>query len=198
MRDELRALGSNAVPALVTVLNSRSWGEVQWIQKIREKLPSSWAKFLPDESNSRWKRQSTVWVLGELGTNALSAIPALELYRDRTPHVGHRASAIIALAKIQPTNPGARSNLVALISSAQQSERFYAAQEFGAVPLPAPDDKGSVEESTLFQVLDQCRSGLIDFAGNLIERLGEIVMVIPVGVIELHEANAAFDKPSGQ
>ena len=140
MRDELRALGSNAVPALVTVLNSRSWGEVQWIQKIREKLPSSWAKFLPDESNSRWKRQSTVWVLGELGTNALSAIPALELYRDRTPHVGHRASAIIALAKIQPTNPGARSNLVALISSAQQSERFYAAQEFGAVPLPAPDD----------------------------------------------------------
>ncbi|MBN9691482.1 MAG: hypothetical protein J0M24_14685 [Verrucomicrobia bacterium] len=140
MRDELRALGSNAVPALVVILNSRSWGDVQWIRRVREKLPSSWAKFLPDDSNSRWKRQSTVWVLGELGTNALPAVPALELYRDQTPHLDHRASAIIALAKIQPHDSQARSNLAALISSAQQTERFYAAQEFGAVPIPTPED----------------------------------------------------------
>ena len=140
MRDELRALGSNAVPALVAVMNSRSWGDVAWIRKIREIVPSSWAKFLPDDSNSRWRRQSTVWVLGELGTNALPAVPALELYRDQTPHLDHRASAIIALAKIQPHDSQARSNLAVLISSAQQTERFYAAQEFGAVPARTPED----------------------------------------------------------
>ena len=140
IRDELRALGSNAVPALVARLNARSLADLKWLQRLREKVPSSWAKYLPDSSNRLWQRLPTVWVLGELGPAAAAAVPALEAYRDQTTQLELRASAIIALAKIQPNDSQARSNLADLLLSGWQSERFWVAWEFGAVPVRTPED----------------------------------------------------------
>ncbi|MBN9691483.1 MAG: hypothetical protein J0M24_14690 [Verrucomicrobia bacterium] len=140
IRDELRALGSNAVPALVANLNSRSWADVPWIQRVRDKLPSSWADFLPNDNAFQWRRQSTLWVLGELGSNALPAIPTLELYRDGATHHEHRTATVIALAKIQPNDSQARSNLADLLLNGGQGERFWVAWEFGAVPVRTSED----------------------------------------------------------
>ena len=50
-----------------------------------------------------------------------------------------RVQAAIALAKIQPGNPAVRSNLIAALHSPDQTARFFAAQEMGAVQLSEPE-----------------------------------------------------------
>ena len=55
-----------------------------------------------------------------------------------------------------------------------------------------------IQQAALLQVADQRRARLIDFACHLLERLAEIGVMVPIGVIELHEAHAALDQPAGQ
>jgi hypothetical protein len=134
-RDEFRALGSNTVPALVGVLNSRSIGEILWIQRLLGHLPNRWVRGFPDGIDAPRKRHATVWLLGELGPDAVDAIPSLEWYAQRTTDFAGRTFVTISLAKIQPDNSRARSNFWALLSSPQQFERFFAAREFAGVPV---------------------------------------------------------------
>ncbi|HRI12198.1 MAG TPA: HEAT repeat domain-containing protein [Verrucomicrobiota bacterium] len=139
-RDDLRLLGNHAVPPLLTQLKRRSFGELTMVRSLRRNLPPSLAKFVPDVGQAHYSRAVVLWALGEIGPAASNATPDLIHFRDRTSEADERAAATIALAKIHPTDMAARSNFLALLSSSQQTERFYAAQEFGAVPMASPED----------------------------------------------------------
>jgi hypothetical protein len=74
---------------------------------------------------------------------------------------------------------------------------------FGAVPLAlardaaaelaAPDDEGVLEQSATFEILDERGAGLVGVATTRGAPGGEATVMIPVGMEELHEADAAFD-----
>ena len=72
-----------------------------------------------------------------------------------------------------------------------------------AAEFAAPDDQRVVQQAALLQVLDQ-RGGRADRPrGNgrraaCRGRVSGVAVVVPVGVIELHEADAALDQPPGQ
>ena len=67
-----------------------------------------------------------------------------------------------------------------------------------APEFAAPDDQRVVQQSALLQVADQRGRGLVDFASYLIERLAEVGVMVPIGVIELHEAHAALHQAARQ
>lgn len=169
IRDEFRALGSNTVPALLGVLHSRSVWESLWVQKLGGHLPKVLTRGLPNGLDAPRKRHDTVWLLGELGSNAVEAIPNLERYGQRTPDFAGRTFATISLAKIQPDNPTARSNFWALLSSPLQSDRYFAAREFAAVPVRTPD-----ELAPLFTVLSDTNSAVQAVAALSLSRFGPL------------------------
>src|SRR5262245_13499699 len=71
-----------------------------------------------------------------------------------------------------------------------------------ATEFTAPNDERAVQETPLLEVFHECRCWLIRFAANLVERLAQlrsfIAVMIPVGVIELHEPHAPLDESPGQ
>ncbi|HTH48828.1 MAG TPA: HEAT repeat domain-containing protein, partial [Candidatus Limnocylindria bacterium] len=93
---------------------------------------------LPKNQNYAYRRRSAAWVLGEMGPVASNAVPALEHIRKSSVEPDVRVTAIIALAKIQPRNPVARSNLLAELHSKVQTSRYFAALELGAFHNPDP------------------------------------------------------------
>ncbi len=69
--------------------------------------------------------------------------------------------------------------------------------------LAAPDDQRVVEQSALFQVRDQGRMPADRPRGQTRSRpvvrfSAAAAVVVPVGVVELHEADAALHQPTGQ
>ena len=71
-----------------------------------------------------------------------------------------------------------------------------------AAKFAAPDDECIFEETAFFEIFDESDGGLIDIATDLIECGVEVsafaAVVVPVGVVELYEADAAFDHASGE
>ena len=77
---------------------------------------------------------------------------------------------------------------------------------FRTVPLPlsgdsaselaAPDDQRVVEQSSLFEILNQCCAGLIGVAATRRAPAAQPTVMIPVRVEELNKSNAAFGQPS--
>ena len=68
---------------------------------------------------------------------------------------------------------------------------------------PPQIDQRVVEQAALLQVLDQRRARPVDCRGRPCRgRLSRFVagaaVVVPVGVVELHEPHAALDQPAGQ
>src|SRR5689334_10038325 len=57
----------------------------------------------------------------------------------------------------------------------------------------APNHQCFLQQSAALQIADQGSGRLIDFLADLIERLANIGMMVPIGVVELHEAHAALD-----
>ena len=68
----------------------------------------------------------------------------------------------------------------------------------GPSEFATPDDEGIVEHASLFQIGDQCRSGLIDFLGGRCDRVFDSAVMVPSSVIELDKADASFRQSSGQ
>jgi hypothetical protein len=133
-RDELRRRGAAVVPVLVEAMRHRSLAErVKWNQRVAQ-LPSWLGASLPRSGEYAFRRRTATWMLGELGPVASNAVPALEKYRASVSDPDLKAQAIIALAKIQPGNPFARSNLLAELRAGSQTPRFFVAQELGAFP----------------------------------------------------------------
>ena len=60
--------------------------------------------------------------------------------------------------------------------------------------LSAPEDEGVVQESPLLQITDQCRGRLVCFLTAPSDAAGEVVMMIPAAMKELHTANSAFNQ----
>src|SRR6476620_850556 len=71
-----------------------------------------------------------------------------------------------------------------------------------AAKFAAPDDQGVFEKAARLEVFDERCLSLIDFAANFFEVALEIFagapVTVPVGMIELDEANAAFDEAAGE
>jgi len=68
----------------------------------------------------------------------------------------------------------------------------------GAAELSAPDHEGILEKSPLLEVSNECGAGLVDVAALTANLAGEIAVLIPAAVHELHEADAAFDHAPGE
>src|SRR5947209_927214 len=68
----------------------------------------------------------------------------------------------------------------------------------GPAKLPTPDHQRIVQESARFQILDQRRLALVHLAANFLEVALQIfagaAMAVPVGMIELHKPNTAFNQ----
>ena len=64
--------------------------------------------------------------------------------------------------------------------------------------LTTPDDECVLKQASLFEVLYESGRRLIDFLAAIVERLAEVrarvPMMIPVGVVKLHEAATTFDQ----
>ena len=71
----------------------------------------------------------------------------------------------------------------------------------GAAKFAAPDDEGVIKEATLFEVFHEGGGALINFMDHFFKVFLEVFswasMAIPIGVVELDEADAAFDEASG-
>ncbi len=145
-RDELRRQGAAVVPVLVDAMRHRSLAErVKWNRRVAA-LPAWLSSSLPRSGEYAYRRRTATWMLGEMGPAASNAVPALEKYRTTVTDEDLHAQATIALAKIQPGNPVARSNLLAELRSGGQTSRFFLAQELGAIQ---PFDAGLLTALTL-------------------------------------------------
>src|SRR5262245_3185987 len=71
-----------------------------------------------------------------------------------------------------------------------------------AAEFAAPDDERVLEEAALFEVEDESSAGLIDVFADLFEVVVEIfagaAVAVPVGVVELDEADTALDEAAGE
>ena len=68
----------------------------------------------------------------------------------------------------------------------------------GAAELPSPDDERVVEHPAGLEILDQCRGRLIGVEALGLEIVGEIAVMVPAAVENLHDADAALDEPAGE
>ena len=71
-----------------------------------------------------------------------------------------------------------------------------------ASEFAAPNDESIFEQSASFEVEYECSGGLIDFAADGVESGVEVsafsAVMVPVGVVQLDKANAAFDHAACQ
>ena len=63
----------------------------------------------------------------------------------------------------------------------------------GAAEFAAPDDEGLVEQAALLEIGHERGGGLIGVSALLAEVVGQVVVVVPAHVVELHETDAALD-----
>src|SRR5438093_11493426 len=68
----------------------------------------------------------------------------------------------------------------------------------GAAKFTAPNDEGIVEQTALFEVLDERGAGLVGEAGLDIKATVDFAMMVPAFVEELDETHAAFDEAAGE
>src|SRR5262249_926356 len=68
----------------------------------------------------------------------------------------------------------------------------------GAAEFTAPDDDGVVEQAALFEVLDERGGGAVNVGGVLADVFDEIVVMVPIAVVELDETHAAFGEAARQ
>ena len=68
----------------------------------------------------------------------------------------------------------------------------------GAAEFRTPDDKGGVEQSPLFQILDERGDRLIDRPGIVGEVLVELGMLVPARVDDVDETHPALDHAAGE
>lgn len=66
-----------------------------------------------------------------------------------------------------------------------------------ATELAAPDDERFVEQAALFEVLNETVAGLIDVAALIGQPPGNVGVRVPIVVINLYKADAAFDESAG-
>ncbi|MBL9175368.1 MAG: HEAT repeat domain-containing protein [Verrucomicrobiales bacterium] len=130
-RDAILAAGPKAVEPLLMALNAHSWRDWALWTRLRSWVPSSLHSYLPTPGNQSSERDAAIWMLGTLGPAASNAIPTLRRIAADRSAVDKRAAAIMALARIDLDRSPALSNAITLLSSAHQTERFYAAQRFG-------------------------------------------------------------------
>ena len=71
----------------------------------------------------------------------------------------------------------------------------------GPAELAAPDHQRVVQQAALLEIGDQRCRGPVHVQGDLVQLVGEVVdavaVVVPAGVIELHEARAALQEAAG-
>lgn len=67
-----------------------------------------------------------------------------------------------------------------------------------AAEFPSPDDQRIVEEPALLQVAHQRRRGLIGLLALDANVLRQVVMMVPVLMVKLHEPDTALDEPPRQ
>ena len=63
-----------------------------------------------------------------------------------------------------------------------------------AAELAAPDDQRVVEHAALLQVLDQGPGGAVDVLALRLDVVGQVAVLVPAAVEDLHEAHAALDQ----
>lgn len=68
----------------------------------------------------------------------------------------------------------------------------------GATEFSAPDDEGVIEHAALLEVLDEGPSWLVDVIALLFEVGGEIFVLVPATVKDLHELDAALHHAAGE
>jgi len=56
-----------------------------------------------------------------------------------------------------------------------------------AAKFATPDHEGPIQQAALLQVANQRRRGLVDLAGDGLQRSSQVFVVVPIGVIELNE-----------
>ena len=162
-RDQIADLGSRPVPALVRIVQRRDWREWKGWAQLRQRLPQSLGDLLPQSYEAVSERLKALWMLGELGPRAREATPALRQVARFGNATELQACARIALAHILPDDQVALSNVVAMLVSPQQTERFYATQESGSFTnhpgfhpdllLPAlADTDGEVRANASFSI----------------------------------------------
>lgn len=164
-RDAILAAGSTAVEPILQVLESRTWRDFNLWLHVRSVTPAVLQPYLPTASNLSTERATAIWMLGELGSAASNAIPALRKVALNRSEADKRAAAIMAISRIEPRRSASLSNAVALLSSTEQTERFFASQVFGtftnhpgldpALLLPAlADADGEVRANMAFSIAE--------------------------------------------
>src|SRR6267142_840194 len=79
------------------------------------------------------------------------------------------------------------------------TRRFATAFSRGCpAEFSAPDHERLLEQTASFQISEQTGNGPIHELRLLLVIALEIAMRVPSGLVELHEPNAAFNKPAGQ
>ena len=73
-----------------------------------------------------------------------------------------------------------------------------ALEEGSTAEFAAPDDKGFIEHSALFEITDQTGTGLVGVLALGVEFRGEGAMLVPSGVHELNELGSPFGKAPGE
>ena len=71
-----------------------------------------------------------------------------------------------------------------------------------AAEFPAPNDEGVFQHSAFLEIEDEGGAGLVDVFADFLKVFVEIFtgasVAVPVSVIELHEAGAAFDETASE
>src|SRR5262245_26140401 len=68
----------------------------------------------------------------------------------------------------------------------------------GAPKLAAPDHQRVVEETALFEVLDQRGAGLVGGFGLCLDPIRQAAVMVPVAMTKLNEAHAALSQSSSE
>src|SRR5688500_11512929 len=67
-----------------------------------------------------------------------------------------------------------------------------------AAEFAAPDDERVLEKATLLEVLEQCGRWLVSKGRLPFEAIDQFGVMVPVPMIELHEADAPLDHSPGE
>ena len=92
-----------------------------------------------------------------------------------------------------PDREAARMMIAAVVLARQ-----FALAVDRAAELAAPDDQRIVQQPALLQILDQRLAGLIDVAALVRQIAGDIAMLVPAAMKDLHESHIAFGHPASQ
>ena len=69
---------------------------------------------------------------------------------------------------------------------------------YGPTKLTAPDDQCVFEQATGLEIMDECRGGLVDVLALGPDLGGQVAVLVPAPVQNLHTPHTALDQPPGQ